>query len=211
MRGTGIGPIGARAEEEPCCRLRPEGCDRMIEKRGEVAPRKDPEAPPGRWNASAHRFGRDPGAPRINRRVVARAVFDTKAEPRNTLDRISGWAYIAGIVEVIATDEFVAWFDALASGDAEAVEDAVGVLEAMGVALPFPRSSQIKGSRHALRELRAQSGGHPLRVFYAFDPRRNAVLLIGGDKQGDDRFYERMVPVADRIFDEYLKEPEVGK
>ena len=48
--------------------------------------------------------------------------------------------------------------------------------------------------------------GHPLRTFFAFDPRRCAILLIGGDKTGDDRFYERMVPLADRLYDGYLAE-----
>jgi hypothetical protein len=50
-----------------------------------------------------------------------------------------------------------------------------------------------------MRELRVQSGGRPLRVFYAFDPRRSAILLIGGDKTGDGRFYERMIPIADAL------------
>jgi hypothetical protein len=57
-----------------------------------------------------------------------------------------------------------------------------------------------------MRELRLQSGGRPLRVFYAFDPRRSAILLIGGDKTGDDRFYERMVPIADQLYDVYIAE-----
>jgi hypothetical protein len=57
-----------------------------------------------------------------------------------------------------------------------------------------------------MRELRVQSGGRPLRVFYAFDPRRAAILLIGGDKTGDDRFYERMVPIADKLYDAYIAE-----
>jgi hypothetical protein len=57
-----------------------------------------------------------------------------------------------------------------------------------------------------MRELRVQSGGRPLRVFYAFDPRRSAILLIGGDKTGDDRFYERMIPIADQLYDEYIAE-----
>ena len=57
-----------------------------------------------------------------------------------------------------------------------------------------------------MRELRVQSGGRPLRVFYAFDPRRSAILLIGGDKTGDDRFYERMVPIADQLYDVYIAE-----
>ena len=53
-----------------------------------------------------------------------------------------------------------------------------------------------------MRELRVQSGGRPLRAFYALDPRRSAILLIGGDKTGDKRFYETMIPVADRLYDE---------
>jgi hypothetical protein len=57
-----------------------------------------------------------------------------------------------------------------------------------------------------MRELRVQSGGRPLRIFYAFDPRRSAILLIGGDKTGDDRFYQRMIPVADALYDVYLDE-----
>jgi hypothetical protein len=57
-----------------------------------------------------------------------------------------------------------------------------------------------------MRELRVQSGGRPLRVFYAFDPRRTAILLIGGDKTGNDRFYEVYIPVADRLYDTYLEE-----
>ena len=76
-----------------------------------------------------------------------------------------------------------------------------------GPQLSFPFSSGIANSKHAhLRELRVQSGGRPLRVFYAFDPRRSAILLIGGDKTGDGRFYERMVPIADALYDTYINE-----
>ena len=50
-----------------------------------------------------------------------------------------------------------------------------------------------------------QSGGKPIRVFYALDPRRIAILLIGGDKTGNDLFYERYVPVADNPYDEHLE------
>ncbi len=59
-----------------------------------------------------------------------------------------------------------------------------------------------------MRELRIQHRGEPYRVFYAFDPRRSAILLIGGNKTGDDQFYQRMVPIADRIYDEHLRELE---
>ncbi len=51
-------------------------------------------------------------------------------------------------------------------------------------------------------------GGEPYRIFYAFDPRRAAILLVGGNKVGDDTFYDRMIPVADRIYDQHLNELE---
>jgi hypothetical protein len=72
--------------------------------------------------------------------------------------------------------------------------------------LGFPYSSAIEGARYALRELRIQHATRPYRVLYAFDPRRQAVLLIGGDKTGQDRFYEEMIPAAEAIWKEYLGE-----
>jgi hypothetical protein len=57
-----------------------------------------------------------------------------------------------------------------------------------------------------MRELRTQSGGKPLRTLYALDPLRTAMLLLSGDKTGDDRWYEKFVPVADRLYDRYLDE-----
>ena len=76
-----------------------------------------------------------------------------------------------------------------------------------GPKLPFPYSSDIRSSRHGvMRELRIQSVGRPLRVFNAFDHRRTSILLIGGDKTGNDRFYEEYVPVADDLYDKHLEE-----
>ena len=73
------------------------------------------------------------------------------------------------------------------------------LLEERGPNLGFPHSSGINGSKHShMRELRTQHEGHPYRTLYAFDPRRSAILLIGGDKTGDDRWYDVNVPVADR-------------
>ena len=107
--------------------------------------------------------------------------------------------------EVEYTDEFGEWWHDLDESEQEDVAMVVGLLEARGPSLPFPYSSGVEGSRHShMRELRAQHEGRPYRVFYAFDPRRMAILLIGGDKTGDDRFYERNVPVADRLYDEHL-------
>jgi hypothetical protein len=111
------------------------------------------------------------------------------------------------MVEVIATDEFADWYNDLDEPGSEDVDVAVGLLERLGVALGFPRSSSIEGASFALRELRIQSQGRPLRVFYAFDPKRQAVLLIGGDKTGNTRFYDTMIPFAERLWKEYLDDP----
>ena len=76
----------------------------------------------------------------------------------------------------------------------------------MGPQLPFPHSSGVKGSKHGhLRELRVQNAGRPYRILYAFDPKRAAILLVGGDKTGDKRRHEAHVLVADRLYDEHLK------
>lgn len=56
-----------------------------------------------------------------------------------------------------------------------------------------------------MRELRTQHDGRPFRTLYAFDPRRAVILLISGDKTGDDRWYEKYIPVADRLYDEHIK------
>lgn len=110
------------------------------------------------------------------------------------------------MVEVVSTDEFAGWYADLDEGTAEDVTASVDYLATVGLALGYPRSSAIEGASFALRELRVQSGGRPIRVFYAFDPVRQAVLIIGGDKTGDGRFYERMIPLAERIWKEYLDE-----
>lgn len=66
---------------------------------------------------------------------------------------------------------------------------------------------QVSEHSH-MRELRIQHEGRPYRVLYAFDARRAAILLIGGDKTGNDRWYEEYVPLADAIYDQHLRELE---
>lgn len=111
------------------------------------------------------------------------------------------------MTEVEYTDAFGSWWQGLTEAEQESVAYAVGLLEAKGPTLGHPHSSGVEGSRHShMRELRVQHQGRPYRVFYAFDPRRAAVLLIAGDKTGDVRFYERMTPLADRPYDEHLEQ-----
>lgn len=107
--------------------------------------------------------------------------------------------------DVEYTDKFGLWWDELTEAEQESVAATVGLLEIAGPKLPFPYSSGIESSRHGhMRELRIQHAGHPYRVLYAFDPRRCAVLLLGGDKTGNDRWYDQFVPIADRLYDEHL-------
>jgi len=109
--------------------------------------------------------------------------------------------------EVEYTDEFGGWWNGLSEAEQEDISATAEILMERGPDLPFPHSSGVVGSKHAhMRELRVQSGGKPLRIFYAFDPRRTAILLIGGDKTGDKRFYKKMIPVADRLYDQYIEE-----
>jgi hypothetical protein len=110
---------------------------------------------------------------------------------------------------VLFTDEFCRWWDGLTTEEQDAVDRVVRLLEARGTALGFPYSSGIVTSTYShMRELRIQHKGEPYRVLYAFDPKRNAVLLLGGVKTGEERWYEIHVPIADRIYQEYLKEME---
>jgi hypothetical protein len=108
--------------------------------------------------------------------------------------------------EVEFTDEFEAWWETLDEGEQDAIARVVRLLEEKGPTLPHPYSSGVEGSTFShMRELRIQYRGHPYRVLYAFDPRRVALLLIGGDKTGQDRWYEQFIPVADRIYEAHLK------
>jgi len=108
--------------------------------------------------------------------------------------------------EIEGTDEFQEWFGGLSVAARESVAHAVGVLEQIGPALGRPEVDTVKGSRYSnMKELRIQHAGRPYRVFFAFDPRRSGILLIGGCKSGK-RWYGRMIAAADGIYERYLEE-----
>lgn len=114
------------------------------------------------------------------------------------------------------TDEFGTWWAGLRLDEQKPVDAVIRMLEVLGPHLGFPYSSSIVGSGHPhMRELRIQHRGRPYRVLYAFDRRRTAILLLGGDKTGDGRWYARFVPRADRLYDAHLRslaiEPEPRK
>ena len=109
----------------------------------------------------------------------------------------------------IISDEFGEWWVELDAAEQKSVDFTVTLLSEAGRTLKMTHSSGIETSRHKhMRELRIQHEGRPYRVIYAFDPRRTAILLIGGDKTGNNRWYEEYVPRADDIYDQHLKELE---
>lgn len=112
--------------------------------------------------------------------------------------------------EVGFTEEFRGWYEeGLDASEQRSVARVVEMLGEAGFALGHPYSSGIQGSKfNTMRELRIQHGGRPYRVLYAFDPTRMALLLLGGEKTGDDRWYDKMVPKADKLFAAHLKNLE---
>lgn len=109
--------------------------------------------------------------------------------------------------EVEYTDEFEEWWITLELDTQDSIDVVVGMLQQRGPNLPFPYSSGVNGSRHShMRELRVQHKGEPYRILYAFDPRRVAILLLGGNKGGDDRWYDENIPKADELYDVLLEE-----
>jgi hypothetical protein len=111
--------------------------------------------------------------------------------------------------DVEYTDEFEAWWVGLNEEEQIDIDAVVGLLEEKGPHLPFPYSSDIKGAKYsAIRELRVQHKGKPYRILYAIDPRRAAILLIGGRKTGGTRWYKKYVPLAEKIYEDHLKSLE---
>ncbi|WLI77602.1 type II toxin-antitoxin system RelE/ParE family toxin [Kosakonia sp. H02] len=102
--------------------------------------------------------------------------------------------------QIEMTETFDDWFSSLGDNDRASVLAALMVLRAKGPLLPRPYADTIKGSRYNnMKELRVQSRGDPLRIFFAFDSRRSGILLCAGNKVGHEkRFYDVMIPIADR-------------
>lgn len=112
--------------------------------------------------------------------------------------------------QVVMTDVARRWVLSLSDDEQTSMSMAIDALRQSGPLLGRPLADRIKTSRHHnMKELRVP-GGH-LRVLYAFDPRRTAIVLLGGDKSGDwSGWYTRNVPRADALYDEYLRTIDEG-
>jgi len=109
--------------------------------------------------------------------------------------------------KVGTTASFDEWFAVLGVEEQVEVIAKVELLKLLGPQLRRPHADTLKGSRHAnMKELRADTSGAVLRIAFAFDPNRSAILLIGGDKLGTNqrRFYDGLIRRADDLYDAYL-------
>jgi len=108
--------------------------------------------------------------------------------------------------EIETTDEYDVWFLEQDENGQEVIRMKVELLAEYGPQLPRPHADTLKGSKLSnLKELRAQTENHVLRVAFIFDEERKAVLLIGGDKKGKDekRFYRNLIKQAEEIYRQY--------
>ena len=105
------------------------------------------------------------------------------------------------------TDTFERWFTSLNDTDRARVLAALLVLREKGPGLSRPYADTLRGSRYSdMKELRIQSRGEPIRAFFAFDTARTGIVLCAGNKVGNEkRFYDEMLPVAEREFTNWLK------
>ncbi len=107
--------------------------------------------------------------------------------------------------QVIMDDEFKLWIESLETHQVDKIFGYIKLLEHFGPKLGRPRVDTIKGSKVGnLKELRIPISGDPWRVLFAFDPSRRAILLVGGNKRGDDRWYEVNIPIAEKRLSRYL-------
>lgn len=108
---------------------------------------------------------------------------------------------------IITTDMFDGWYNNLSDADRTSVLASILVLQSLGPILGRPHADTVNGSAYSnMKELRVQSKGQPLRVFFAFDPERKGILLCAGNKTGNEkRFYEEMIPIADREYSLHLE------
>jgi len=109
--------------------------------------------------------------------------------------------------EVITTELFVTWFKQQSPALREDVLAILKILREEGPRLGRPFADTVKGSQHPnMKELRIQHQGEPVRAFFAFDPKRNGIVLCAGGKTGlnEKQFYKNMIRIADKEFSKHL-------
>jgi hypothetical protein len=109
-------------------------------------------------------------------------------------------------------EDYFAWFKELDEGLRDEIGANIEVLRELGPNLGRPRVDTLKDSAYTnMKELRIQYQGEPWRIIFAFDPERSAILLLGGNKAGDKRWYKTNIPIADERYGRYLQSLEQKK
>jgi hypothetical protein len=107
--------------------------------------------------------------------------------------------------DVELDEEFAEWILGLEEHIRIVLLAAIRKLGEFGPSLGRPSVDTVNGSRFKnMKELRVQISGDPWRVLFAFDPRRSAIVLVGGNKAGDKRWYKTHIPIADDRFQRHL-------
>ena len=108
--------------------------------------------------------------------------------------------------EIQRTDLLAEWVKSLDEDAREAILKYLIILKEIGPNLGRPHVDTIKQSKYKnMKELRIQNKKRLFRIFFIFDTDRQAILLIGGDKRGEKKFYGKMIPLADNLYEEYIK------
>lgn len=110
--------------------------------------------------------------------------------------------------EINGTDRFADWYGDLTEPQQDSVIAVVELLAEQGPQLDRPHADRIKGSKyHNMKELRPRGAAKHCRVLFIFDPRREAILLLGGNKSGQwEKWYETAIPEAEKLYEIYLQE-----
>jgi hypothetical protein len=107
--------------------------------------------------------------------------------------------------EPILDDDFYTWLSNLKSNEQREIYSRLNILKQKGPGLKRPYVGIVKGSSiKNLKELIIQIAGDPWRILFAFDPGRRPVILVGGNKTGDDRWYKTNIPIAEKRYQKHL-------
>lgn len=113
--------------------------------------------------------------------------------------------------KIETTDTFDEWFEALDDIDKENVLASILLLQHQGPMLSRPYADTVYGSIYNnLKELRTQSKGKPIRSFYAFNTKRQGILLCAGKKSESKRFYNEMIIIAECELEKHLNNVDLN-
>jgi hypothetical protein len=107
---------------------------------------------------------------------------------------------------VVYLDNYTKWFEEQEEGLQDDIIAYLDLLEELGPTLGRPYADTLSGSSLTnLKELRLTEGRSEIRILFVFDPKQQAVLILGGDKTGDKRWYKTNIPIAESLYSMHLE------